>query len=456
MNKTASKYSPITGNVRSVFWHYSIPEIVGLLALSSASLVDSIFLGNYVGAEALATVNLSIPALTLFFAIAMLIAVGGSVVCGKYLGEKKQQQANEVFSTTMLVGLMSAFLLLFIGVVFLEQIVSGLGAIDQLLSELLNLYLGILMWFTPFFVLEIVTFYFVRLDGRPKLASGAFVVGSAVNVVLDWLFIVYFNWGMMGAAYATGISAVVTCSILLPYFFMRGSCLKFGKFITDWVILLKAYINGLSEFVNEASVGVTTLIFNWVMITRMGMEGVAALTIMNNIWMLGLYISIGMCDGLQPIISQNFGAQNHQRIVEFLRIAAFSVLGVGVLMIASMLLFPDTLISIFLESDEDRTRQIASHFMLFLWPVFLFIGLNILLSVYFTSMQKPVQSIFIALSRSFVFPAAGLLLLPLWLGDVGMYLALPVAEGLTFVMAVLFFMKSKPIDIIRQENIAQR
>jgi Na+-driven multidrug efflux pump len=89
--------------------------------------------------------------------------------------------------------------------------------------------------------------------------------------------------------------------------------------------------------------------------------------------------------------------------------------------------------------------------MLFLWPAFLFIGLNILLSVYFTSMQKPVQSTCIAFSRSFVFPAAGLLLLPIWMGDVGMYLALPIAEGLTFVMAVLFFMKSKPIDIIRQD-----
>jgi putative MATE family efflux protein len=452
MDKTTNKYNPITGNVRSVFWHYSIPEIIGLLAMSSAGLVDSIFLGNYVGAEALATVNLSIPALTLFFALAMLIAVGGSVVCGKYLGEKNQQQANEVFTTTMLIGLASAFLLLFIGIFFLDQIVGGLGATDQMLFELLELYLGILMWFTPFFVLEIVAFYFVRLDGKPKLASGAFVVGSGVNVVLDWLFIVNFEWGMMGAAYATGISAVVTCSILLPYFFGRGARLKFSKPMTDWAALLKAYINGISEFANEASVGVTTLIFNWIMITRLGMEGVAALTIMDNIWVVGLYISIGMCDSLQPIISQNFGARNHQRIVEFLRIAAFSVLGVGALMIASMVLFPDTLISIFLEPDEVTTRQIATKFMLFLWPAFLFIGLNILLSVYFTSMQKPVQSTCIAFSRSFVFPAAGLLLLPIWMGDVGMYLALPIAEGLTFVMAVLFFMKTKPIDIILQDT----
>ena len=452
MEKTTNKYDPITGKVSSVFWHYSIPEIVGLLAMSSAGLVDSIFLGNYVGAEALATISLSIPALTLFWAFAMLIAVGGSVVCGKYLGQKNQQQANEVFTSAMLIGLASAFLLLFIGIVFLDQIVGGLGATDQVLAELLEIYLGILMWFTPFFVLEIVVFYFVRLDGQPKLASGAFVVGSGVNVVLDWLFIVKFDWAMMGAAYATGISAVVTCSILLPYFFRRSARLKFSKPMRDWAVLLKAYINGVSEFANEASIGVTTLIFNWVMITRLGMEGVAALTIMDNIWVVGLYISIGMCDSQQPIISQNYGAQNHQRIVKFLRISAFSVLGAGALMIASIVFFPDMLISIFLEPDEVRTRLIASQFMLFLWPAFLFIGLNILLTVYFTSMQKPVQSTFIAFSRSFVFPAAGLLVLPIWFGDVGMYLALPIAEGLTFIMAVTFFMKCKPIDIIRQDT----
>lgn len=451
MSEIIEKYDPVEGKVGSVFWHYSLPEIAGLLSMSSASLVDSIFLGNYVGGDALATVNLSVPALTLFWAIAMLIAVGGSVVCGKYLGQKEKSLANQVFTTTMIVGFITAFLMLFLGVVFMDQIISGLGATEPRIAALLEEYLSIIIWCTPFFVFELIAFYFVRLAGSPVLASGAFIVGSVVNVALDYLFIVKFEWGLAGAAYATGFSAALVCAILLTFFFKKNTRLKFSKPMTDVVSLLKAYFNGISEFANELSIGVTALIFNWVMISRLGMEGVAALTIVNNIWMMGLFTSIGMCDALQPIISQNFGARKHERIVEFLRMAVYAVLVVGIIMILAMVVFPNSLIDIFLEADEINTRIIAAEFMLYLWPAFLFIGLNILLTVYFTSMHKPLESTYIAFLRSFVLPAAGLLILPIWLGDVGMFLALPLAEALTFIAALYFYLKAGPEELIRKD-----
>lgn len=451
MAKIKEKYDPIKGKVSTVFWHYALPEIGGLLAMSSASLIDAIFLGNYVGADALATVNLSIPALTLFFALAMLISVGGSVVSGKYLGENNDEKANAVFTTTVLVGLFSSFILMFFGIVFLDQIVGALGATDKKMAGLLELYLGILMWFTPLLIMEIIAFYYVRLAGRPYLASGAFVVGSILNIVLDYIFIVELHWGISGAAYATAISTLCNFLILLPAFFTKDTRLKFTKPLKDFKALIEAYFNGISEFANEASIGITTLIFNWVMISRLGMEGVAALSVMDNIWVLGLYVSIGMCDSLQPIISQNYGAKNHERIIEFLKIAMFAVFGVGAFMIIAMLLIPDLLIGAFLDDDSIRTREIATRFMLYIWPAFLFIGLNILLSVYFTSMHKPVQSMYIAFSRSFVLPVTALLLLPLWIGDVGMFVALPIAEALTFFLALYFYIKSKPQDIIRRE-----
>ncbi|MDG1859951.1 MAG: MATE family efflux transporter [Emcibacteraceae bacterium] len=455
MTQAVHKYDPIEGKVSPVFWHYAIPEIFGLFAMSSASLVDSIFLGNFVGPKALATVNLSIPAMTLFFALAMLISVGGSVVGGKYVGEKRPNMANSVFTTTVMVGLFIAFLLMFFGLVFLDELVVALGATDPELAQMLKVYLGIIFWATPFYLIEIVGFYFVRLSGRPILASGAFIVGAVVNIGLDYLFIVEFNWGVAGAAYATLISAGTTCLILAPAFFTKNAKLRLSKPMTDVKELLKAYFNGISEFANEASIGITALIFNWVMITRIGMEGVAALTILNNIWMLGVYVSIGMCDSLQPIISQNYGARNHERIVEFLKIAVYAVLGVGVVMIIAMIGFPDILIDVFLEEGEEKTKSIAAQFMMYVWPAFLFIGLNILLSTYFTSMHKPMPSMYIAFSRSFILPVAALTILPIWLGNVGIFIALPIAEAGTFFMALYFYMKRKPQDIIERETAAK-
>lgn len=451
MEKIGNSRDPLKGNVRSVFWRYAIPEVIGLLAIWSAGLVDAIFLGQFVGPEALATVNLAIPAVNMFFSLALLIGVGGAVVCGKYIGEERPNKANRVFTTTMLLGAIISAALLMLSLVFFDELVAALGATTQTLNDMLSIYLGIIIWVAPIYILELLLFYFVRLDGQPDLASGAFVVGSIVNIVLDWLFIGVYGWGIEGAAIATGISALTNFLILMPYFFTKYSKLKFSRPLSDWRLLFRAYLNGISDFANEVSVGITTLIFNWVMISRLGMEGVAALLIINNLWVMGVFVSIALSDSLQPIISQNYGAKNSSRIIEFLMTAFKAIAVFSIMLIAAMLLFPDIIASVFLDADEIRTREIAIEFMKYIWPAFIFIGFNILLTVYFTSMQKPFESGTIAFSRSLILPAAGLLLLPLIIGDIGMFVTLPLAEGITFILAVYFFSRKKPIDIIKSD-----
>lgn len=448
-----SSRDPLRGNVKSVFWRYSIPEVIGLLAIWSAGLVDSIFLGHFVGPQALATVNLAIPAVNMFFSLALLIGVGGAVVCGKFIGEGRPNKANRVFTTTMLLGAIISAVLLLLSLIYLEEIVAGLGATTEQLNQLLTIYLGIIIWVAPIYILELLLFYFVRLDGQPDLASGAFVVGSFMNIGLDWLFIGVYGWGIEGAAIATGLSALTNFLILMPYFFTRFSKLKFSRPLSDWRLLFRAYVNGISDFTNEMSVGITTLIFNWVMISRLGMEGVAALLIINNLWVMGVYISIALSDSLQPIISQNYGAKNPDRIVEFLRIAFKAIMSFSAILIVAIVMFPDMIVSVFLDAEEILTREISVEFLTYMWPAFIFVGLNILLTVYFTSMQKPIESGAIAFARSLVLPASGLLLLPLFLGNVGMFVMLPLAEGLTFVLAAYFFTRKKPADIIKEDAV---
>jgi putative MATE family efflux protein len=453
MNDETTKYDPLTGNVTSVFLRYAIPEIGAMLALSSAGLIDAIFLGNFVGVEALAAVNLSIPVWSLIFGLGLMISVGGSVVCGKYLGEKNDQLANEIFTKTVLVTLVISLLFsLLLNLALIDQLVGALGATNARLAAPLGTYLTILLWFTPFMMLQLVFFYFVRLDGQPVLAAVATLVGAIVNIFLDWLLIVHLEMGIMGAAFATAMSAVLASMILFPHFFTRRSRLKFSGPLTDWLGLVKAYVNGVSEFANEASVAVTTFIFNWVMVTRMGVEGVAALTIVDYLLMAGIMISYGISDSLQPIISQNFGARNERRIMEFLRIAAFSIGAVSVAMILIIVSIPEILTRVFLKPDEVETARIATQFLIFLWPAFLFNGLNILASAYLTSMQKPMQSAFIGLSRGFALPAAFLLMLPMWLGDTGIYLSLPLAEAVAFAASLLFFMQNTPSRVIQAER----
>jgi Na+-driven multidrug efflux pump len=164
--------------------------------------------------------------------------------------------------------------------------------------------------------------------------------------------------------------------------------------------------------------------------------------------MIGLEVCYGVSESLQPTVSKNLGARQPRRIVQFTTIAVACTLGVGLVSSALFLLIPETLISIFLADGETGTRTIALAFIGVFWPTFLFNGSNITLAAYFTAMHKPIQSAMIALSRSLVFPAAGILLLPLWLGDTGVYVAIPFAEFVTFVLALLLVRHHTPARVI--------
>lgn len=444
----------LTGSVPVVFARYAIPQIAAMLALTSAGLIDAIFLGNYAGAEALAAVNLSVPVWSLLFGLGLMIAVGGSVACGKLLGEQQLRAANEIFTKTVVTTLaLSLFFSVVLGLLFIDSLVGALGATDPRLAVPLTTYLTIMLWFAPFMMLETVLFYFVRLDGQPVLASLALVFGAVVNVALDWLLIAYYGQGVLGAALATATAAVVAALVLLPHFFGRRARLQFRGSLTRWVGFGKACMNGASEFANEASVGVTTFLFNWVMVTRMGVEGVAALTIVGYLIFAGLMLSYAISDSLQPVISQNFGARLERRIMAFLRIAASTIAVLSIAMITIVLFIPEALAAVFLEEGDEETAAIAVRFLAYLWPAFLFNGLNILISGYLTSMQKPAQSAFIAFSRSFALPAGFLLLLPIWLGDIGIYSSLALAEAFTFVLSLTFLVQNTPARLVQAQPV---
>jgi len=186
------------------------------------------------------------------------------------------------------------------------------------------------------------------------------------------------------------------------------------------------------------------------MVTRMGVEGVAALTIIGYLLFAGLMLSYAISDSLQPVISQNFGAGLEGRIMAFLRIASSVIVLLSLTMISLIQFIPEALTGVFLDEGDEGAAAIAVRFLGYLWPAFLFNGLNILISGYLTSMQKPVQSAFIAFSRSFALPAGLLLLLPIWLGDTGIYLTLPLAEAFTFVLSLIFFVQNMPGRLIRR------
>lgn len=446
-----NKYDPISGDVIPVFFHYAIPSVIGMLAVTSAGVIDGIFIGNIVGARALAAVNISMPVFAVFAAIVLMLAVGGSVVCGKYLGEGNRQAASMIFSKIVYASMLVGVLISAICLLFLDQLVVLLGANEEL-SGLVSDYMRIILFAAPLLILGLTLDYFVRIDGRPRLASVALVAFAIINISLDWLFIVKMGWGIKGAAWATAIAESCIFFMLLTHWFSRKCTLKRISFLNchrdGWGEVVKAAYNGFSEFANEMSIGLITLLFNWVMIRRLGVEGVAAFTIIGYLLFIGLEVVYGISEALQPTVSKNLGARQAGRIVKFTLSAVISSFAIGLLASGLFLLVPETLISWFLREGEESTVEIALDYIAVFWPAFLFNGVNITLASYFTAMHKPLQSASIAVSRSLVLPALGVMFLPAWLGDTGVFLAIPLAEGLTFVLALMLLMKNRPSSLI--------
>lgn len=443
----------LDGAIVPTFFRYLIPSVIGLIAMTSASIVDGIFIGNFVGVEALAAINLIMPILSLLFGVGLMLSIGGSVRAGKYLGEKNVDAAGAIFSKTLIAVMAYGVIVIALGLVFETTLFRGLGA-SEALFPVMSEYYRVIM---PFLIAQlalIVLYFFIRLDGFPSLAAIALVVGSLLNMVLDYVFIAHLEWGLAGAAYATGISQVLPMLVLMTYFIHPKRSMKIGFKQKNWSEIFKAAYNGISEFINEISAGIIAFIFNWMLIQRAGVEGVAAITVVNYLLMLGFMVFFSVGDTSQVMISQNFGAKNTRRIRQFLSVALASVVVISALCIAVLLNFNEPLIYWFLQDEgSEQTVALAQEFVGYAWPLFLFVGTNMLISGYLTAIHLPFQSGVVALCRSLILPASFLLALYFVFTDYRFVMALAVAEAMTFVIALTYFSAHSPAKEVERQNL---
>ena len=434
----------LDGPVVPTFFRYLGLSLIGLLAMTSASLVDGFFIGNYVGVTALAVVNLIIPIMTLLFGVGLMLAIGGSVRAGKHLGERDSAAASATFSKTLACATLYAFVVVLVGFVLEEQLFRALGATEDLFP-LMREYYRVIMPFLVAQLAAIALYYFVRLDGFPNLAATALMIGAAVNVALDYLFIAVFGWGLAGAAFATGLSQALPLVVMMAYFAKPGRRLRFRFRQDNWKEVFQAAYNGISEFINEASGGIVTLILNWMLIHRVGVDGVAAITVVNYLMFVGFMVFFSVSETIGVMVSQNYGARDANRIAAFLITAGCTIAVVSAAFIALLLTASKPMILLFVDDrDAQEMVAMATDFVTYVWPLFLFAGANMLISGYLTAIQRPLQSGAVALSRSLVLPGVFLLLGYHLLADYRFLAALPVAEGATAILALGLFLRYSP------------
>lgn len=438
----------LDGAIVPTFFKYLIPSLLGLIAMTTASLVDGIFIGNYVGVTALAAVNLIIPITTLLFGVGMMLSIGGSVRGGKYLGEKNRAAAAAIFSKTLMAVASYGIAAILLALAFEEELFAGLGAGEELFP-VMSEYYRIIMPFLFAELIVIVLYFFIRLDGSPNLAATALAIGAVVNIILDYLFIAVYGWGLTGAAIATGLSQVLSLFVMMIYFLRSDRNIHFNVRQDNWNEIFHAAYNGISEFINEISGAIITFVLNWMLIQRAGVNGVAAITVVNYLLFVTFMMFFAIAETSQVMISQNFGARKSERIRAFLKIAGIVVALLSAASIAILTTASEPLIYLFVD-DQNGAEMVAlaTEFVTYIWPLFLFVGFNILVSGYLTAIHRPFQSGLIALCHSLILPAGFLLLFYYWLSDHRFVAALPVAEGITCVLAIVMLLRHKPERVV--------
>ena len=418
-----------------------MPNILSLVLLSSAGIVDAIFIGRYVDEISLAAVNTANPVYSFIWGLSMMIMIGGAVAAGKYFGEKNIKAANEVFTNSIIAVFLITVVVSLIIFIFTENIIMLIGGSEKT-TPIAALYLKTIIPFILFTTIGYGLSVFARVDGFPMLASLALIMGALTNIILDAIFIAVLNMGVAGAAYATGISFIVSFLILFIHFARKKGNLRITLQLRNFSHIIKTSYNGLSEFLNEISVGITMALFNIIMMKYAQEEGVAAFTAINYIMWLGNMVNYGAADTLNPLISTNYGAGKFDRIKNILKTGAFFTLLNGFGIFLTILFFSHELTSLFIKDTSSNAYNISIEFMSYVKWAFFLSGINMVLSSYFTAMLRPKESAVIASLRSLIMPYFMLLLLPKLLEIKGVYLTIPVSEIVTFITALTLFVLS--------------
>ena len=418
------------------FVHFVWPSVLMMVIIGLYYNMDSVFVVNLVGEEALAGLSISYPVQGIMWGVAVMLAAGSSAIVAIKMGEGDQQAANEKYTLICIVSIISGILFSAICMVFMDELVEFLGATDTL-KHYCHDFLGILVWGFPAAFLGQLFEYFIRVDGRPVFTLILYLSGGFVHLVLDYILMGPLQMGIKGAAYANVAGFVVIMIVGGLYFIFADTRLKFVKFKNDWRYIGHCFLNGSSEMVSEASSGITTFFFNLVVIKFLGDVGVAAMSIILNVHYLLISVNLGYIMGVAPLISYYYGAKEYDKVNIFIRYSKWFLIITSVVSVIGCLLFGQYIVMIF-ERPGSELFDIALMGVRYLSIALLLCGVNIFASGFFTAYGNGPVSALISMSRALIMNIIGVLVLSSLFGMTGVYLTLAFAELTT--LALTFYM----------------
>ena len=427
----------------------AIPASIGILVMSLNILVDTIFVGNWIGPTAIAAINVVLPVSFFIAALGMAIGIGGSSIISRALGANNKTKALKTFGNQLTLTLLLTITMVVFGLVYVNDIIPAFGGKASIFQPA-KIYYTIVLYGIPFLALCMMGNTVIRAEGKPKFAMYAMLIPSVGNLILDYVFIYELNLGMAGAAWATTGSYLLCFGFILWFFLSKHSELKLKKahFGLNMPIISEISALGFVTLSRQAVVSITYLFMNNILFDLGGETSVTAYAIVSRMLMFALFPVFGITQGFLPIAGFNYGAKQWQRVKESIFTAIKYAAGLATLVFIILIIFPEAITKLFTtDTDVLLKTPPAMRWVFAATPI---IALQLIGAAYFQAIGKAKQALLLTLTRQGFFFIPLIFILPYFYGELGVWLAFPISDVLATIVTAYFLNK----EIVKHLNPA--
>lgn len=411
----------------------AVPAAVGILVMSLNVLIDTIFVGQWIGANAIAAINVVLPVSFFIAALGMAIGLGGGSIISRALGKDNLAKATKTFGNQIVLNFSLTISFALVGLLFMDSIIPAFGG-KGALFEPAKIYYTIVLYGVPILGFCIMGNNVIRAVGKPKYAMYAMMLPSISNLILDYVLIYIFDFGMYGAAWATTLSYGV-CGIYILYFFTsKNAELKplLSDFKIEWSITKEIGALGSVTLARQAVVSISVLLVNNLLYRLDGESAVAVYAIISRLLMFSLFPILGITQGFIPIAGYNYGAKNKKRVEQVIRTAVLYSSGLATLVFMMIYAFSNSIGTIF--TSEPLVLQKTPAAIRWVFAATPIVGIQLIGAAYYQAIGKALPALLLTLTRQGFFFIPLLYILPEFLGIDGVWIAFPIAELLAAIV----------------------
>ncbi|MFV9483432.1 MATE family efflux transporter [Christiangramia sp. ASW11-125] len=415
----------------------ALPASVGILVMSLNILVDTIFVGNWIGPIAIAAINVVLPVSFFIAALGMAIGIGGSSIISRALGANEDSKALRTFGNQITLTLVLSIGLVIPGLIFVDDLIPAFGGMGEIFDPA-KIYYIIVLCGVPMLALAMMGNNVIRAEGKPRFAMIAMIIPSVVNLILDYILINKLNMGMEGAALATTASYFFCMAYIIWFFLSKNSELKisFSHFNMDFPILKEISALGVVTLARQAVVSVTYLLMNNILFDLGGEESITVYAIIARMLMFALFPVLGVTQGFLPIAGFNYGAENFSRVRKSINTAILYSFLMGLLIFAGIMIFAPDIVAIF--TTEPSILEQTPSAMRWVFAAIPIVTIQLIGAAYFQAIGKAMPAFLLTLSRQgFIFIPL-VLILPKYYGELGVWISFPIADVLSTIITAYF------------------